>query len=737
MSRILLVCVLFLAVPAIGDDWPQWMGPQRDSVWREKGIVEGAPKDGLKTQWRIPVGQGYSTPSVVNGVVYLTEFVPNEEKTTENPGLKVGVHGTERVRALDAKTGTVLWTHEYPEHYTISYPKGPRVQPTVVNGQLFTIGAQGRFSALDAATGKVIWEKKLTETFQSEPPLWGYASPPLVDGDLVYANVGNKSGAAVAFHRATGEIAWQALPAKEPGYGPPTLIEHKGKKELLIFHAEGLNSVDPLTGKLNWSVPLVPDHGMAITAPRKEGNLLFLSGPPRHSFTLRLTEGAPQEVWHLNGKSGIHAANATPFVHDGIAYGNDALTGAFRAVSLIDGHQLWETLQPTTGTRRVPYGTVFTVRNEANGHYYLFSENGDLIVADLDASGYKELGRRHLLDPTGDAFGRGVAWSHPAFADKSIFVRSDKELIRVDLAKDSYPAGIGAAIEGGAKASHAVSLEEAGAHILTMTRFGVNAYFELMKDKEEAKQFTKNDLWAKVDVTSVHKEVFPALSYLYNYFPDNYVASQRGAKPSSRGPAFVTDALKKWFGEKPQGTKEFLESEAFLDEMDATVSRLEEAYRKVRAGAKPVAGVPEGEFQPTNARWYPERTDKDDELWKVFSELAALEYYLYRATETDIDLAEKYKSEASVRVRDPKSEKTLEDYFEFSKNPKRAVEIARRMAKLEKAHLDLYGLYRPMRELLVRFLAYHWEFHDLLLPGVADERAPAAIEATTHSGEAK
>src|ERR1700691_4438556 len=58
-----------------GDDWPQWLGPKRDGVWRETGILAKFPPGGPKVRWRTPIGEGYSGPSVANGKVYVTDRV--------------------------------------------------------------------------------------------------------------------------------------------------------------------------------------------------------------------------------------------------------------------------------------------------------------------------------------------------------------------------------------------------------------------------------------------------------------------------------------------------------------------------------------------------------------------------------------------------------------------------------------------------------------------------------------
>src|SRR5215472_16434591 len=66
--------LLFLsALPLTAEDWPQWLGPNRDSVWRESGIVQRFPTNGPPILWRVNIGAGYSGPVVAKGRVYVTE----------------------------------------------------------------------------------------------------------------------------------------------------------------------------------------------------------------------------------------------------------------------------------------------------------------------------------------------------------------------------------------------------------------------------------------------------------------------------------------------------------------------------------------------------------------------------------------------------------------------------------------------------------------------------------------
>src|SRR6266540_6625640 len=155
----LLTGLLSLAIPAIrADDWPQWLGPQRDGVWREEGLIEKFPADGPRVRWRTPVGSGYTGPAVTQGRVFVMDrqLAPGANNP-DNPFAKTTIAGTERVLCLDEADGKVLWNYGYECPYTVSYPAGPRVTPTVHEGKVYTLGAEGNLFCLEAASGKVLW----------------------------------------------------------------------------------------------------------------------------------------------------------------------------------------------------------------------------------------------------------------------------------------------------------------------------------------------------------------------------------------------------------------------------------------------------------------------------------------------------------------------------------------------------------------------------------------------------
>src|SRR5438309_151960 len=104
----------FLPGQARADDWPQWLGPQRDGVWREQGLLDKFPAQGPKVRWRAPVGMGYSGPAVAQGKVYLTDRLLAEGARNPTSGFGRGrIKGKERVLCFDESNGKLLWKDEY------------------------------------------------------------------------------------------------------------------------------------------------------------------------------------------------------------------------------------------------------------------------------------------------------------------------------------------------------------------------------------------------------------------------------------------------------------------------------------------------------------------------------------------------------------------------------------------------------------------------------------------------
>ena len=436
--RAILAVLLVLVHRVAAEDWPQWLGTQRDAVWRETGILERFPDGGPKRLWRTELGSGYSGPAVAGGKVFvLDRLVPTNAPKPKSAFDAAQIPGNERVLCFNEPDGRLLWKHEYDCPYTVSYAAGPRTTPLVAGGRVYALGTMGNLLCLDAKTGAVVWERDFVKDFGLKIPVWGVSANPLLDGQKLVCVVGGEGSVAVAFDKDTGRELWRALSAREPGYCPPTLYELGGRRQLVIWHAEAVNGLDPETGRVLWTEPWKLNYGMAIATPRKMGDQLYLSCFYNGSLMLRFEAGkdAPSVVWRTEKMSErdtrhLNCTMNTPFIEDGFIYGACSY-GQYRCIRADTGERVWETFAPTSG-KSERWGNCFTVKN--GPRFFLFGEKGDLVIAGLSSKGYEELGRAHLIEPANTDPGRPVVWSHPAFANRRIYVRNDGELACFDLA---------------------------------------------------------------------------------------------------------------------------------------------------------------------------------------------------------------------------------------------------------------------------------------------------------------
>ena len=421
------------------DSWPQWLGPQRDGVWREKGILEKFPEGGPKPIWRVELGAGYSGPAVAGGRVFvLDRQVPAEIPKPKSVFEASQIPGNERVLCFNEADGKLLWQHAYDCPYNVSYAAGPRTTPLVAGGRVFTLGTMGDLKCLDVATGRVVWERDFKKDFGLKVPHWGVSAHPLLDGRRLICLVGGEGSVAVAFDKDTGKELWRALSAKEPGYCPPTICELGGRRQLILWHAEAVNGLDPATGRVLWVEPWKLNYGMAIATPRPLGDRLFLSCFYNGSLMLRFQPGkdAPTVAWRTAKMSErdtthLNCTMNTPVIDGGHIYGACSY-GQYRCLRADTGERLWETFAPTSG-KSERWGNAFTVKQ--GNRFFILSERGELIIAKLSPLGYEEISRAPLLEPDNRDPGRPVVWSHPAFANRRIYARNDHGLVCADLAE--------------------------------------------------------------------------------------------------------------------------------------------------------------------------------------------------------------------------------------------------------------------------------------------------------------
>jgi hypothetical protein len=268
MIRCLSVLFLLLLTNiAPAGDWPQWLGPTRDAATPETV----APwKDAPKILWRLPVGEGHSSPIVAGGKVFIQY---RREQKDANPKTFEEV-----LIALDAKNGEKIWEASCGDTTKFSniFGNGPRATPSLVDGRVYTLGVTGILNCFDVDKGKIIWQVDTLKEFKAANLLFGISGSPLIDGDHVLVNVGAKNAAIVAFDRKTGKIIWKKL---DDGASYSSAIAFgKGKDRQAVFLTQkGLVSLHPQDGDVFWQEPFVDKLNESSTTPVHFGDLLVVS----------------------------------------------------------------------------------------------------------------------------------------------------------------------------------------------------------------------------------------------------------------------------------------------------------------------------------------------------------------------------------------------------------------------------------------------------------------------------
>ncbi len=408
----------------MADDWPQWRGPKRDGVWRETGLVDHFAADKLKLRWRVPLASGYSGPTVADGRVYVTDRLVEPTQV-------------ERIHCFDWQDGKLVWSQSYDCPYVdVGYTDGPRASVSIDEGRAYALGTMGNLFCLDAAKGDILWQKDLAKVYKIRMPIWGIAASPLIEGDLLIIQVGGTNACIVAFDKKSGEERWKALDDRA-SYAAPIVIEQGGKRVLVCWTGDNVVGLNPQTGDVYWKHVFTPTRMViGITTPVVGADRLLVSSFYDGSLMLKLDRDKPavEQLWRRLGPDeqhtdSLHAIISTPYIDGDYVYGVDSY-GELRCLDAKTGNRIWESLAA------VPKGRWSTIHMVRNGERtWMFNERGQLLITELSPSGYKEISRSQLIEPTRGQLGQrgGVCWSHPAFAYKHVFARNDESLVAASL----------------------------------------------------------------------------------------------------------------------------------------------------------------------------------------------------------------------------------------------------------------------------------------------------------------
>ena len=291
---------LLLTGSVAAADWPTLLGPTRDGVSTEKGIIAPWPKEGLKKLWECELGIGYAPPVVAGGrLFHFDRFGDNA-----------------RLTCRDAATGKQLWKFEYPMEYVdrYGYEPGPRACPLVDGDRVYLHGVEGMVYCVAAKDGKELWKLNTQEKYHFHQNFFGVGSVPVVDGGLLIVPVGGSAKGPrpldlreakpngtgfVALDKLTGQVKY-ATGDELASYSNPIIATINGKKTALYFARSGLVGFDPQTGKESFRFPWRAKVEESVNAanPVVVGDKVLLTecyGPGAAFIDLK--GGKPKEIW--------------------------------------------------------------------------------------------------------------------------------------------------------------------------------------------------------------------------------------------------------------------------------------------------------------------------------------------------------------------------------------------------------------------------------------------------------
>ncbi|MCI0360513.1 MAG: PQQ-like beta-propeller repeat protein [Planctomycetaceae bacterium] len=390
-------------------DWPQFLGPARNGISSEKGLIDTLPASGPKEVWRVKGGVGMSG-LVVTGDRALT---------------LVQRDGQQWLIALDRTTGKTIWQSPLASEYTNQMGDGPRATPTIAGDQAFAFTGEGILAAVSLEGGKPLWSHNVVEELKGKPADYGMASSPLVVGDSVIVVAGAPRATLAAYSAKTGKLAWTA--GDDPaGYSSPALLTLSGTPQVVAYTGASAIGVDPKSGTLHWRYPYETDFNCNIATPLAVGGNVFISSGENHGCVLlslakQGDQFTVQEVWKsLGSQSVLRNEWQTSILLDGHLYGFDNVGSAgpvthLACVNAATGKRVWQKL-------RFGKGNLIA----ADGKLWISTMNGELVLVRATPKEYEELGRATVIGSTRQA---------PALSDGRLFLRDDAEIVCLDVRK--------------------------------------------------------------------------------------------------------------------------------------------------------------------------------------------------------------------------------------------------------------------------------------------------------------
>jgi len=414
MKHAMTLVLAIATTSASAADWPQFHGPNRDNRSTDQGLVKTWPEGGPSRIWEVTgIGEGYSTVAIVGNRIYTTGAIDDDCVIT----------------ALDME-GKKVWSRKNGNAWEGSYP-GTRSTPTITeDGLLYHESGIGNLACFEADSGELVWSTNILEEFDGRNIIWGLAESPLVIGDNVICTPGGKEVSMVALDRKTGKVVWKCTEAGDrPGYASPILIEHQGLKQIVTAMSQSIVGIRASDGELLWQYPHKVFADENITTPLFHDGFVIVSGCVRRGTTsLRLQvagdECSVETQWRnetLDNKQGGIV------LLDGRLYGyaeSQNKSEPWMCIDFSSGETIFQSA-PVESSYKYKNGCL----TYADGMFYLYADNGNMVLARPTDTGFEVTGKLKIEDP-----GRRPTWAHPVVFGGRLYVRYGDKLAAYDVA---------------------------------------------------------------------------------------------------------------------------------------------------------------------------------------------------------------------------------------------------------------------------------------------------------------
>ena len=392
-----VILILLTAQVLSAQDWNQWRGPARDGAVAAGNAPQKWPEQ-LRQTWRVEVGEGYSSPVVSGGRIFVSSRRDPDEIVT----------------AINLADGKVLWTQKYPaafqkNQYAVAMAKGPNATPLVSGKRLFTLGVTGVLVAWDTRTGRELWRRDFSQSIDTSKLFCGTAASPLMVDDRLILQVGSDihGGQIVALDPSTGSSVWEWRGAG-PGYASPVVITVEGQTQIVTLTQESIIGLEPKTGKELWSTPFPDKWHENIMTPLWTGTSLVVSGTRQgtHAYRLKRTAGQWQatERWK---NADVAMYMSSPVYADGLIYAHSSKRkGQFVAMDAETGASKW-----ATEGREGEHASLLSTP----AHIIFLTNNAELIVAKRRQENFA-VERRYEV-------AKSATWAMPLLLGTNILVR--------------------------------------------------------------------------------------------------------------------------------------------------------------------------------------------------------------------------------------------------------------------------------------------------------------------------